>query len=1282
MKTQQLMGIVIAAVVYSLGLCSLGPCFLGTMSTLQAQQLPGARAAASAARGKSPAKAATVNDAAEGKAEAGKKTTDAVAEDAPNETADAAAKAAEAQKKQQRLQKIQQLQFDRRPSTILKTWSERDEKPKDAGNDAEKPKSETGEPVPQPDPFDQEIKVFQRHVTLGQWVEVKRYLAGLPEDEGKALYQRLLLSLRSVPKPTPAAAMPGMPVPSVTQRGGRPEKNTFTFEDVIALADAAPVELDDKLIVSLGAILREALGTGNVVKELVARLKEEIAKPEDDAALNERQAAQLLFGCGRAIEAGEFLPDVEKATTSDDFEALNLLSRYYLALHAEEREVEHLEEAWRVLQAVLASSETEKAEREQALQRAVGLAPKIREELGEKWLEESFTGQPERGMEILASIGATAARAMQTQARSPNSRLTALQLQTTAVESLLQSSPDLAGEWSDALNLLAGNWLSEALVSYQYDQSTRRGPSLRRDSYGNYFYYNQDYYGSSRSSNRLQPIKTGDLLDIKPSDRWLELVSVSLKPKFDMVFAQLHLKVNEEDSAFPYIEELAKVYPDMAEDLVDEFLRVWTNNHDPNSSRNRTNHYMFMYGYERKAESIPLTRSKQERNLQELAALVKRLRALPLEELNEALLARAFTRCHSAAEVYRLESIEKVFGALENVEPKTLAELSQQMRANLVGVWRQPAVQKDKKTKRKQKDIQREVLRGYEVARRAVRKGLEKHPDHWALELARASIDHDENNYKRELANDSEFSKRLGDAFAGFKKAADLYVAGVGDLREDEETTKVFELWYYASLGACDLQHVDSEKVPDLRQPARIREAILALPGEAAERHLAIFANTLFTRMSAVKPAVKYRYVRTGLEIVGDHKQAREARKVFDYYKDLVTEIKLETVIDGSAVVGHTEPFGVFVNLRHTREIERESGGFGRYLQNQNTGSYYYYNYGRPLENYRDKFEEIVRQAAEEHFEILSVTFQTEKVNSRAVEEYGWRVTPYAYLLLKPRGAEVDKIPSVRLDLDFLDTSGYAIIPVESPALPIDASSEKGEARPLEKLAITQTLDERQADEGKLILEVKATAQGLVPKLDELLTLGSEGFEITGTEDQGLSVSRFDPESDETVVVSERTWMVTFQALDDLSELPKTFRFPEAKLDIDELVYQRYDDADLLAVESTIDLEERYGAVSYAWVWFLAGIVLVGAGILFFGLRAARRRPAKERSSFEMPESLTPFTLLGRLRDIQQNNGLGDDGKQELAASIGRLEEHFFLRGDTEAPDLQEIGESWIRRTR
>ncbi len=598
-----------------------------------------------------------------------------------------------------------------------------------------------------------------------------------------------------------------------------------------------------------------------------------------------------------------------------------------------------------------------------------------------------------------------------------------------------------------------------------------------------------------------------------------------------------------------------------------------------------------------------------------------------------------------------------------------------------MGVWRMPATQENAKTKRKQKDIQAEVLRGYAVARRVVENSLQKHPDHWTLQLALAALDHDENNYQRELAKSSEFTENRSDAFDAFARAAELYAQAVPKLAEDELNTDVFNIWFYASLGACDLQHVREDSVGDLAQPQRIEEAIAALPEPYAEKHLAMFANSLFTRMSAVNPAVKFRYLKHGFSIVGDVPQAAEAHKVFEYYQDLVTEIRLRMTLDGDSSVGHEKPFGVFVNLEHTREIERESGGFGRYLQNQNAGRSYYYNYGRPTENYRDKFEEIVRQALGEQFEILSVTFQAEDVNSKALDEYGWRETPYAYLLLKARGPEVDMIAPVRLDLDFLDTSGYVIMPVESQALPVDAGATEVPMRPVENLVVTQTLDERQSDEGKLVLEIQATGQGLVPQLDQLVKLQPDQFEVTAVEDEGVSVSRFDPESEQTAVLSERSWLVSLTAKEGLAELPTQFQFAELLLPVKESLYQRYVDADLVAVEPTVSLEQRYGTVSHAWgYWLLAccALAVLGGGVLWAVLR---RAPDVDQKRFQLPEPLTPFTVIGLLRNIQSNNGLDDSGRRELQESIADLEQAYFAAEGRAHADLEQLARHWVARS-
>ncbi|MBX9791174.1 MAG: hypothetical protein K2Y37_19820 [Pirellulales bacterium] len=944
--------------------------------------------------------------------------------------------------------------------------------------------------------------------------------------------------------------------------------------------------------------------------------------------------------------------------------------------------------------AAVAAAEAKKAAREkrarlrqakeQALRRAVELAPRVRKELGQTWLNESFSAQVERGREILTAIGTLVSTNLASRPTDAQFRLKSLQLQQSAVEALLRAAPERATEWKETLSLLASGWLREAQVSSELDQRERMGPGWQRDRYGNYFFVEDETQVSALrySEGMAQPIKTNELLEVRPNEQWLALVSADLAPKFASTFAQLYLKVNEDAKAFPFIEQLAATHPDKARDLAHQFLRVWISNHNPNEQRDNGNPFFYYWGYERRAERIPLTRSKQERNLQELAEWIKRLRALPIGELNEELLTRAFTTAHSKAEVYKLESIENVFGELEHLKPRALAEMIQQMRGNLATVWQAPDVQKQAGTNRREQDIKAEVLRGFEVARAVCQKGLAKYPDHWALVQAEAAVLHDENEYQQQLEKRSEFSAVRLAALKRFAQAAELYGQAVAALPEDEQSLSVYEQWFYASLGSVDLPRITGSKVPDPKQPALIRQALLALPGETAEHHLSQFANDLFTRASSAKAELKHRYLKAGLEVVGDHKLALEARKLMDYYGDLVTEIKLETRIDGSDNVGHKQPFGVFVNLLHTKEIERESGGFGRYLQNQANNQSYYYNFGRPLENYRDKFRDIVTQALGEHFEVISITYQDAEVNSRALPEYGWRITPYAYLLLKAKGPEVDKLPPVRLDLDFLDTSGYVILPVESPAVPLDAKSDSAPQRPATEIRITQTLDERQAAEGKLLLEVRATARGLVPDLTELVDLKPAGFDIVKTEDGGVSVTQFDKDARENTIDSERIWTIALAAsAEQPDKRPDKFHFAVAKAPVKEMLYQRYDDADLVTVEPQVALAERYAARDLRWLWMALTIGVVSIltiGLLVWMVR--RRRPAPV-SRFAMPRQVTPFTVIGLLRDIQANNGLSEPAHKELSASISRLERHYFLASEQVEPNLQDIAERWVRET-
>ncbi|MDG2359367.1 MAG: hypothetical protein P8M20_06910, partial [Planctomycetaceae bacterium] len=379
--------------------------------------------------------------------------------------------------------------------------------------------------------------------------------------------------------------------------------------------------------------------------------------------------------------------------------------------------------------------------------------------------------------------------------------------------------------------------------------------------------------------------------------------------------------------------------------------------------------------------------------------------------------------------------------------------------------------------------------------------------------------------------------------------------------------------------------------------------------------------------------------------------------------------------------IGHEQPFGVFVNIRHTREIERESGGFSRYLQNQNNMTYSY-NYGRPKENYREKFENGVREALSEQFDVISVTFSKEDVTSEATDEYGWRVTPYAYLLLKSNGPEVDSIPSVHLDLDFLDTSGYAVIPIETSAVPVVSKSKSGDSRPAENVRITQILDERQAEEGRLIIEVKATALGLVPRLDELLKIESPGFEVANVDDNGVAVSQFDVEGTETAVVSERNWMVTLQGEDGLKKLPTELQFGQPLIATANTEYQRYVDADLSSVEQVVQLEEQYGQTASHWPWYLGGVVTLILVVIAIIYQTTRPTTQIATNRFHVPSPATAFTVLGLLRNIESNNGLNSKSRDELVGTINRLEEFYFLNENEQAnePELAGIARDWVNR--
>ena len=1112
-----------------------------------------------------------------------------------------------------------------------------------------------------------EVEIYKRNVTLGRWQVLPPVLESFGKKGAKQMYKTLLQKLATPP-----------PEGGNNQLQPYWEKNAFEFADILSLIEIAPEGFDNKEAKQLIPLLKRCFAQGHGFEDWVQLLRTETGRPTDERRVDRRLAVKLLTAQGRNKELGEFLPPLAELVEADDRDGMNLLARHFVALEKEEPDDTHLANAWEATLAALAPGEIEDEQKTEALKRAVDLASQVQGAMGTEWLTESFTTRPDRGMEVLATIGADASKAMAKRANLPDQRVETLELLSKAIGALLETAPERADEWQETLNLLADVWLREAAHSYRNSQTARRGGYQQRDSYGNVYWIN---YGGSYRNNPVRPLEPSALIELRPDGAWYELLAVSLRPKIDQTIAELYLKVNEEKEAFPYIKKLAPLNPDKADELAAEFLNVWILNNDPNASRNRSNIYNFSFGFNQRASGIPLTRSKQERNLRDLAEWVHRLRSIDGLELDSDLLVRAFTASHSAAEIYRIETMEEVFGNLEDLDPKTLARMAQTMRANLANVWRQPAVQRNAGTKRKRKDIEAEVQRGYALAQGVLGRAIEAHPQSWRLQVARAAMAHDLNNYRNELQKSSDFAERRREALEMFAGAASTYIDGLGDVNEGEWTAEAFEFWFRASLGASDIPAIDQSTILARHQIPRIKAALDGLVGERGERHRSMFANTLFTQLTSLNPSVKDRFLETGFEIVGDHPQAKAAREVYDYYHDLITEIEVIASIDGDSDVG-TEPFGVRVDIRYTKEIQRESGGFAKYLQNQaNAVNTYYYNGGRPPENYRDKFEESVRTILAEQFDIQSITFNKEDAASKADADFGWRRMSYAYLLLKAKGPEVDRLPPLKLDLDFNDVTGYVVLPISSPVVPLDAS-RGGPLAPYENLQVTQILDERKSDEGLLAMEIKAQADGLVPALDQILQLDPADFEVEDVTDQGVSVARFS--DDEEGVLTERVWNVTMRPRQGVKK-PEAFHFAGPIADSTQVIYQRYDDADLMTATQQISLAGAYtGGKGLKWWWLVAP---VGLALLFALMaRIFRGAPRVEiDDSLRMPDDLSPFSVLAFLRQARSSPRLVATAREDLDSTVHAIERHFFGDADgptgstagTRAPDLALIIREW-----
>lgn len=1181
---------------------------------------------------------------------------------------------------QQRTQMLQKIRINRTNSGILEArLAER--------NEAENP---SPPPKPQPDPeketaeqkkqrentfkslvYRREFEQFNRSLVLGDWDNVTSYLKALPDGDAVIAFSRIVSQLGS--------NVIVQPRKELAKAGARPHEQPQYFrpKEFFSLTDASKKAPSDQILPALASLIK---GVRKPPADFFKTLAEGTRYFGKQTPENQLRTVRLLIEASHLEEATPFLPDRETAAEENNHSALNLLSRYHAESHKAKRGQEHLQKAWELCLAIIGKKKAAVTERAEALYRALGLVPDLEGDAGSQWLVKTFANASSEGFDILATVGTLASQVREH--RSPDYRLEQLKLQSAAVTALISNDQIDLKPWQEILTLYVRNWNAEAERSNRLDTSSSMRPQAQVDAYGNIFYSRFQRPDLSSNSQITPPITSALLLGTRPSEKWLSQIDDPVRVVNLTQTAKLFLKVKEESEAFPILKKLAQIQPEETKELVREMIRVWAENNNPNESSRYRSRYSYFYGYNQRAETIPLTRSKQERNLKVLAKMVQEVRALGLGESFDEEFADAFIEAHSKAEVWRVEALSAVFGELSALSPDTIASLLRRMRANLAGLWPNPKLQEQEKTNRKDKELVLQILNGYKAAQGLCTDALATHPDDWSLKVQLASLAYESSNYISSQQAHPKHSTIKAFALEDLAAAAQAYTTGLPLEDEKEESIEPFTTWFYASLGSPSLGALKAHHQPIPAEYAKIKQALEALPEPARKRHRDIFARTLNARLANVSADLKFRYLEAALSITGEHELIAEAIKVFEYYRDLVTEIELDVHLDGPDTIDPGKPFGVFVNLRHTREIERESGGFQRYLINQNS-TRYSYNYGRPTEDYRDKFEKAARSALAEQFEVISVTFHNSKVTSRTDPRLGWTVTPYAYFLLKPKGPQVDAIPPLKIDLDFLDTSGYVVLPIVSSAIPIDATGNGDlPARPVRDLSLTMTLDAREAEkEGTIALEIRASGHGLSPSLDQLITLPPKGFTIDSTDDRELQIEELDARTDDGAPVSTHEWRLILTPTG--KHLPETFTFPKvvASLSTKEnegLTLQKYDDVDLIEVPETTEINGEIARNNHLY-WIIPTSVV--ALIVFFLILRPSKKNQERAVGPELPTSLTPVSLLAFLENLLENPSLSDEKHDQLTQTVDLLKNRAFgpSQDVPDADELQEMARSSLQ---
>ena len=1170
----------------------------------------------------------------------------------------AAVKSAEIMRGQMVSGAMRELDFTRKPEAVLAARA------KLGFGQVAQPNAETAQP--------QEVaRWIHLQVMAGEWATFAAYLLSRPLPESEPIYAAILQSMN---------------------RG----EIGLLPEEVLAITEASPSEFKPWQITSLGRMLQQAASkysTGSMIMAIRAGTR--YFGTADEAA--RRRTVEFLASGGLLAEAYGFLPPLEEARANADGAQLIVHARYKLDLAAKAGEGPEAEtlrlEAFAILAqtALLENENTER--RRDALRLAIAQMNSVPRTQVSPWLTLVFAS-PALGPAALEQFALSAAQIGNLQVSEEQRAQAVLNLKESIDVLLAREGIDGA-----ALRVPL-RMVTTALVAEMERAIGERGQ--------------QQFIG--RNSQLLHRAI--------PSEKWLQSLEPSLATRARKACIAIAVIADETDQALALLDDAIKSSPSEAADYSDHFLSKWVGRLRP-SVAYPEEMMMFFSFYRDAMPMAPLTRGRQRRNLDRLDTLVAKLRESGIEPRELPSIVPAFHACHARTEVYEQADIERVFGALAKMPPATAAGLAMTMGGSLNGDWRNREALKAQGTKRSDGEIAALVDRGYSVAISLIDAAIAQRPEAWNLAVVHAALTYDRLQFKQAQkgAQDPlQANEYRTAAFEAFADAASRYVGALtrGETRDDPG---VHRRWFGAAMGTAELNFLRPDDLPKEGtlqddQIDLVRKSLQTMEREAFDRHLASFAADIEGAVQRANPEIKPRLVHHALRVIGDHPAGASLRAMEELYRDLVKdEIKLRLTVDGPDEVGVDQPFGMLLSLRFTHSVDRETGGFSKYLQNGVYGRVG--NQFRQM-NHRDELQKQIYDAFGKQFEIAAIGYFDAFMPPRGVIEDGqdgWMEKPLAYMVLTRKDPAVDAVPAVAMEMQFTDQTGPVTLALPSNT-PLLATGGVRAPRACEELEIAQLVDVRaiQDDAGSdgrgnaVTLEVRVRGKGVIPDLREALTgidTPLDGYELAEdgvVAEPQIVLASADatmnpmmmmrgaptapeggyPEPDKDGMYRlpiERTFKVTYRRAS--GSVGSAFHLPTLATGVQgKLESKFYDELDIMPVSGdSVAVHLAFWSPTRVALAMLIAAAAGGAGVW---VRRRRNAVAPLGVPLWAPARVTPLGVVTSLRRLEQDGGasLRPDLAKSLREEIVLLELKYFGPNANEArdADLHEVVERWQRR--